>query len=185
MPTEDTTTTDPPANGTQAEDETTPPAEDAPDVEGLQNALKAERKRWEKAERELAELRRSQMSESEKAVAEAKAAGRQEAMAEVSGRLLAAEVRAAAAGKLADPADAVRLLDFDALDLVNDDGTVKPKEVESAIDDLIKAKPYLAPSSAAPSPTRPPQGARDGGQGGDQKPDDFLRSVVKRARAGG
>jgi len=177
----DTETTDeqPPStetNGQEAPPETPP----STDVDELQRALANERKRWEKAERELAALRKSQMDDNERAVAEAKEAGRAEAWAEVNSRLLAAEVRAIAADRLADPSDAVRLLDLDGL--ANEDGSPDAKAITAALDTLVKAKPYLAKQQGpAPPTSRVPQGARDGAPS-HQEADDFLRSTIRRHR---
>ena len=52
-------------------------------------------------------------------------------------------MRAAAGTKLADPGDAGRLLDLDQFK-VDVNGDVDAKAISSAIDDLLKAKPYLA-----------------------------------------
>ena len=62
-------------------------------------------------------------------------------------RILKAEVRAAATGKLADPADALRYLDLSTFD-VKDDGETDSAAIAKAIDDLIKNKPYLAAATA-------------------------------------
>lgn len=74
-------------------------------------------------------------------------AARREAAADATSkantRILRSEVKAAAAGKLADPTDALRLLDLDKFE-VDDDGNVDEDEIADAIDDLIKNKPYLA-----------------------------------------
>lgn len=148
-------------------------------VKRLEGAVANERKRWEKAERELSELRKSQMSEQERAVAEAKAVGRSEALNEVAAELLKAEVRAQAAAKLADPADAVRLLDLDGM--LSEDGRFDPKAVGDALDDLVKAKPYLVKANGAPAP-KAPQGARDGAKPAEG--DDFIRTLAKNIRGG-
>jgi hypothetical protein len=58
-------------------------------------------------------------------------------------RILKAEIRAAAAGKLTDPADALAHLDMSEFD-VADDGTVDSDAITEAISDLIKRKPHLA-----------------------------------------
>lgn len=58
-------------------------------------------------------------------------------------RLLRSEVKAAAAGKLNDPMDAVTLLDLSKFEL-DADGKVDEKTVAKAIEDLVAAKPYLA-----------------------------------------
>lgn len=80
-----------------------------------------------------------------------------DAVAKANGRILRAEVKAAAAGKLADPADAYKFLDLDQFE-VDDDGNVDSDEVADAIDELIKNKPYLAAATAKRF-----QGTGDGG----------------------
>lgn len=65
------------------------------------------------------------------------------ALSKANERILKAEVRAAAAAKLADPADALRFLDLSGFE-VGPDGEVDGAAVASAIDSLIKDKPYLA-----------------------------------------
>lgn len=81
----------------------------------------------------------------------------QTALAKANTRILRAEVKAAAAGRLADPADAYKFLDLDQFE-VDDDGNVDSDEVADAIDDLIKSKPYLAAATAKRF-----QGTGDGG----------------------
>lgn len=76
------------------------------------------------------------------------------ALAKANDRIVRAEVRAAAAGKLADPADAHRFLDLSQFE-VGDDGEVDQDEIADAIDELINDKPYLA--------------AQRGDKGGDKK----------------
>lgn len=68
---------------------------------------------------------------------------RAEADRKANGRIIRSEIRAAAAGKLADPADALRYLDLSVFE-VDDDGEVDQGEIADAITDLIKNKPYLA-----------------------------------------
>jgi hypothetical protein len=77
--------------------------------------------------------------EAEKKARELEAA----ALSKANERILKAEVRAAAAAKLADPQDALRFLDLSTFE-VGADGEVDGKAVASAIDDLITTKPYLA-----------------------------------------
>lgn len=75
-------------------------------------------------------------------------------------RILKAEVRALAAGKLSDPSDALTFLDLDQFE-VGDDGDVDQQEIEEAISDLLDRKPYLAAQSGPKSPRPDPsQGAR-------------------------
>jgi hypothetical protein len=81
----------------------------------------------------------------------------QAATAKANARILRSEVRAAAKGKLADPKDALTFLDLSAFE-VDEDGDVDVDEIEDAIDELIKTKPYLAAQS-----TKRFQGTADGG----------------------
>ena len=83
------------------------------------------------------------LSETEKAIAAARDEGRSEALTLANTRLLQAEIRAAAAGKIADPADAIKLLDLSEFE-VTDGGEVDTEAIASAIDALVEAKPYLA-----------------------------------------
>lgn len=92
-----------------------------------------------------------------------KAEARREALAEANERILRSEVKAAAAGKLADPADALRLLDLSALE-VDDDGSVDEDEIADAIDDLVKRKPYLAAQGGRKFTGTADQGTRNGGR---------------------
>jgi hypothetical protein len=149
----------PPADSTATPPPEPPPA--APD-DGLgeagQKAIAAERTARKAAEKaaktaqdELDKLRTATMSETEKAIAEAKAEGRKTALSEVNGKLLRSEIRAAAAGKLADPDDAPLLLgDLDQF--LDKDGDPIPKAIASAIDTLVKSKPYLASAGSRPGP---------------------------------
>ncbi|WP_179277870.1 hypothetical protein [Rhodococcus sp. 14-2496-1d] len=86
-------------------------------------------------------------------------------LAKANSRILRSEVRAAAAGKLADPADAVKFLDLDQFD-VGEDGDVDQDEIEDAIEDLVKRKPYLAAQGGEQKKRRTPKGDRRQGGGG-------------------
>lgn len=143
--------------------------------EAGKKALEAERKRANEAEkaRKAIEKERDEYrqkwesyeadakSDQEKAIEaarkEADTQARKEERERVNSILLKAEVRAAAAGKLADKEDAVRLLDLDSFE-VKDDGAVDGEAISKAIEQLVESKPYL---SAEGSPT--PQGDPDGG----------------------
>lgn len=82
------------------------------------------------------------------------------ALAKANTRILKAEVRALATGKLSDPSDALTFLDLDQFE-VGDDGDVDQQEIEEAISDLLDRKPYLAAQSGSKSPRPDPsQGAR-------------------------
>jgi hypothetical protein len=117
--------------------------------EGGIKALETERKARKDAERtnkmllaELEKVREGQLTESEKAIEQAKKEARQEALSEINSRIIATEIKAAAAGKLFDPADAltfIKVSDFE----VDENGNVDSKEIEKALNVLLKEKPYL------------------------------------------
>ena len=71
------------------------------------------------------------------------------ALAKANERILKAEIRAVAAGKLADPADALRYLNLSDF-TVGDDGEVDTASLAAAIGDLVKSKPYLAAQGGTP-----------------------------------
>ncbi|MFF9639396.1 hypothetical protein ACF1D2_33055 [Streptomyces bacillaris] len=81
----------------------------------------------------------------------------QAALAKANQRIIRAEVKAAAKGVLADPADAYKFLDLDQFE-VDENGDLDSEEVTEAISDLIKSKPYLAAATAKRF-----QGTGDGG----------------------
>jgi len=103
-----------------------------------------------KAQRQLEEANRAKLGDTERAVAEAADKARNETRAEYDRRLVAAEARARAAGKLANPELAARLLDLDKF--MPDAGEdIDGDAISAAIDELVKAEPYL--SATPPAPT--------------------------------
>lgn len=125
-------------------------------------------------EKERDDLRSATQTDSERIVAEAKAEGKREALAEANSRLLSAEIRSSAAGKLADPADAVRLLDLDSF--IDADGNIDDKAIRAAIDDLVRTKPYLA---AGPSSNGSFDGGARGGGGGGNDMNAIIRERMR------
>lgn len=89
-------------------------------------------------------------------------AARQEILSKANNRILRSEVRAAAAGKLADPADAIKFLDLDQFE-VGEDGDVDQDEIADAIKDLVAEKPYLAAQGGEPKKRTPKGDRRQGG----------------------
>ena len=120
-------------------------------------ALAAMKGKWKSERdkrRELEErLSKTDQGDGDDAVAKATAA----ATAAANSRILKAEVRAAAAKKLADPRDALRFLDLEQFE-VDEDGEVDAEEIVEAIENLIKTKPYLAAQGGKRF-----QGSGDGG----------------------
>lgn len=97
------------------------------------------------------------------------------ALAKANGRILSAELRAAAAGKLSDPTDALTFIDLSQFD-VGDDGEVDQDEIAEAIADLLTKKPYLAAQGGPKTPKADPsQGA--GGRGAATAADRFAQQV--------
>lgn len=126
-------------------EENQPPAdrEDSPPAElgdAGKRALDAERSRAKTAEArakeletELEEFRRSQMSEQEKAIDEARTAARAEALTEVGSKLAHAEFRAAAAGKLDDDQLGVLIDNLDLSKFLTEDGEVDREKVSTVV----------------------------------------------------
>lgn len=124
---------------------TTPPADPPADPpNGGETDWKAEARKWEKlakgnknAAEELEKLRKQSMTEQEKAVAEAKAAGAGEAAKTYGSRLAAAELKAAAASKGVDLSSIGDLID--ASRFVGEDGEVDTAAITKAVDKLSKS----------------------------------------------
>jgi ElaB/YqjD/DUF883 family membrane-anchored ribosome-binding protein len=125
--------------------------EDAPELgDAGKQALQTERKARRDAEKalkaiqsELEAAREAQLSEAEKAISQARREARDEALREVNARVIRAEAKALATGKLADPSDISSFIDLNTFE-VDDEGNVDTKAIAKAIDELIKQKPYLA-----------------------------------------
>lgn len=99
---------------------------------------------------ELDRLKAEGQTEQEKAVEKARkdadTAARTDERQRWATRILHAELKAAAGGRFADPADALRLVDLEGI-TVADDGTVDDKAITKRLEDLLEAKPYLAAGS--------------------------------------
>ncbi|MFD8955692.1 hypothetical protein ACFV0W_01860 [Streptomyces anulatus] len=107
-------------------------------VKTAETARAAAEKRATEAEQEAARLRRSNAATKGTDLD----ALRSEVRAEFTEALVRAELRAAAAGKLRDPADALALLDVASL--AGPGGDIDAAAVAAAVDQLVKDKPYLA-----------------------------------------
>lgn len=121
---------------------------------GDQTDWKAEAEKWKalsrkhetnsgKTLKELEQLRQSQMSDQEKAVAQAvadaKAAGRAEALIDVGGQLVQAEVRAAAAGRLTPEQLTVLVDGLNVAAFLTDTGEVDRDKVAKYVDGIAPA----------------------------------------------
>ncbi|MFI1099791.1 hypothetical protein [Streptomyces melanogenes] len=136
------------ATGTEHQGEANKGAEgdQANAVKTAETARAAAEKRASEAEQEAARLRRSNAATKGTDLD----ALRAEVRAEFTEALVRAELRAAAAGRLRDPADALALVDVAAL--VGEGGDIDTAAVAAAVDQLVTAKPYLAAESTDPAP---------------------------------
>jgi hypothetical protein len=115
------------------------------------DAMKARVKAAEKAAKEArADIARRDAADSlrdkpaeEQAIKAARAEGRTEATAKGNERILKADLRAAATGKLADPTDAALYINLSEF-TVSDDGDTDSEALAEAIADLLERKPHLA-----------------------------------------
>lgn len=133
------------------------------DYAALKKSIAAERKLRDQAEkaRRAAERKVKEYEDKNKTEAEKAAERAQEAenKAKAAGeRLLRAEIRAAAVATFADPVDVYRFLDLEHL--VDDDGNPDSDEIDKALEQLLKDKPYLAKDAG---PGDADQGGRRGG----------------------
>ena len=117
-----------------SETEQAPASEDLAAAQKLRREAQSLRKRLREQEDELAKFREAQMSETERAVAEA----RREAEEGMRAEVLRSRLREAAAGRLANPADAVVFCDVTNVDI--DDETTLAAEISRVLDE----RPYLA-----------------------------------------
>lgn len=123
-------------------------------LDRMKEKLKAERTRRRQAEQQLAQGKNKDGGPDGDDV---RRQAEQAATAKANARILRSEVRAAAKGRLADPRDALTFLDLEQFE-VDDNGQVDEDEINDAIDDLLKSKPYLAAQGG-----RRFQGTADGG----------------------
>lgn len=155
--------TPPPTPPAQEPPVATPPADDG-NKETFRQERDRVRKQNEKLQAELDELRKTQMSDQEKAIEEAKAAGRAEAINETAKTLAGAQLRTAAAEAGVKLGDIVDLIDVSRF--VGDDGAVDTDAITAAV---AKFK-TVAPAVAQPTP---------GPQGGSSAPTQLTRADLK------
>jgi hypothetical protein len=127
-------------------------------LDRMKAKLKAERDRRKAAETERDQLKTSKAGGDDKDADRIRSEAEKAATAKANARIVRSEVRAAAAGKLADPKDALKFLDLGQFE-VDADGQVDEDEIADAIEQLVKDKPYLG---VAGKPQRF-QGTGDGG----------------------
>ena len=96
-------------------------------------------------------------------------------------QVLQANVTAAATGKLINPGDALKLIDFSGL-TADDQGGYDQNAISKKIDALVAAHPYLAQggNNAGLAGIIPPSGARDGDHQAGQLTRDDLKNMTTK-----
>lgn len=125
----------------------TPPAPPKPDADPASDslgdagkkALDEERKARKALQKQLDELRKSQMTDQEKAIAEAKASGLAEATASYGRQLAQAQFDAEAARAGVNLGDAAGLIDVGQF--IGDDGQIDNAAIKKAVGQLKKLAP--------------------------------------------
>lgn len=143
-------------------------------LDAMKSKWHSERDRAAALEARLAELEGAKPAKTPEPATEA--AKPSDADRKLNARIIRAEIKAAAAGKFADPDDAlVYLKDKSRSFKVDENGEVDPAEITSAIEDLLTRKPHLAASG------RPRfQGSGDGGAAGREAgPSQLTRADLK------
>lgn len=151
------------------------PAED-PDA-GAKKALESERSLRREAEKgrklleaELAQLKAAQMSDQEKAIADAVARATAETDAKWRDRYIAKAVAARAAGRVVDADLVAQLIDRSKVAWDGDD--IDIEALDGQIEEQVAQRPYLARSTTDPTPPPPPVPNVPGGaRGGGEQPD--------------
>lgn len=116
-------------------------------LDRMKTARNDAKKLAKEREAEIAELKR-QLAAKDKTPEEneleaARAEARAEAITAANARVIRSEVKSAAAGKLRNPALAIKLLDLTDFD-VDENGDVDTDQIQEAITDLLEENPELA-----------------------------------------
>lgn len=127
------TTADVTEQAQEAETSTEETATEDPRISKANQEAAKYRRELRAAQAELEKVRQAGLSDQEKAVAEARAAGATEATAAAGPRLVRAEFRAAAAGRLDKDTLAAYLEDVDLTKFLGEDGEPDVKAIEARI----------------------------------------------------
>lgn len=128
-------------------------------------ARKAAEKRAQEAEaRAEAALAKAEGREAEHLAEQERAEIERTALAKANERILSAELRAAATGKLAYPEDVLKYVDITDFE-VSDDGAVDADAITAAIADLIERRPLLAARGGTGAPKADHSQGASGGVG--------------------
>lgn len=169
---------------TETESESTEEEAVKPDPDaGAKKALVTERTARKAAEAALKALQQ-QLADKDKpaeeqAIAERIRVATEEATSKANERIVRAEVKAAATGKLKSPALALKLINVSEIE-VGDDGEVDSDAVNQAIADLLEQNPELAADGSKFGGS-----ADQGAKGKSSKPAQLSRADVERMKAAG
>ena len=148
---------------------------------GAKKALTAERTARKAAEKALntlkAELANKDKPAEEQAIAERIREATEAVSAKANARLVSAELKAAAAGKVKNPALALKLIDTSGID-VDDEGEVDSDALNQAIADLLEQYPELAPDGSKFG-----GGADQGAKGKESKPSQLTKQDLESMSA--
>ncbi len=173
------TSVDEPVTPAEPATDPAPTTTEVRDPAKLLSAYEAEKTKRREQDKTLAEIRKefdefkakAEGKEAEYTATQEKLRVQAEADAKANDKILKAEIRAAAAGKLNDPTDALKYVNLSDFE-VGSDGEVDSAAVTAAIDALIQSKPYLAAQGGQRF-----QGAADGGARTDAtKPSQLTRA---------
>lgn len=141
-------TTDEEVTETADVEDTTDEVEVEDPTAGLKKALAAERKARRDAEKKASALEAARADAdkepAEQALEQARREAREEAQTAFNQRLVQAELKAALAGKVNDPALALKVIDMSEID-IDGNGEVDPQSVTDAIEAAIAQYPVLRP----------------------------------------
>lgn len=175
--TEDVETTTEETEETVEVEETTDEVDEDPTA-GLKKALAAERRARKEAERKEREaasrLADRDKEPAEQALEQAKREAREEAQTAFNQRLVQAELKAALAGKVTNPALALKVIDSSEID-VDASGEVDAQSVTDAIEAALSQYPELRPVDQKKFTGTADQGAK----GKATQPQQFTREQLK------
>lgn len=173
-------TTPPPETGSQ-DDDADASKRQRGDAEGLRADLARERRARQQAERERDELRPiadAAKTDQQRAIDDARRDGETTATTKLLTRLTTSAIEVAAAGKLANPKLAARLLDVDEFVPADADTDIDDAALLAAIDKLVEDNPGLAVASSSKRTPQAPTGPRGSGTSGTQLTRADLQSMT-------
>jgi hypothetical protein len=145
-------------------------------LDAMKAKWKAAEKRARDAEAAVEAAKKPEPKEGQPDVDAIRAEARKEAAEKANQRILRSEIKAAATGKMANPALALRLLDLTEFE-VDDDGNVDSDDINDALAKLIEENPGLGVTQGEPKRFK---GSGDGGSKGSAGKPQLTEADVKR-----